>query len=97
FNQAGAFAFADGSKDAALIVSLQPGASYTIQVSGVNRTTGAALVEVYDLTPDNTTLVTVAATTATTDTKGASPGVFTFTRTGSTSAPLTVFYTLSGT
>jgi len=96
FSQAGAFPFQAGSKDAALIVNLQPGANYTIQVSGVNRTTGVALVEVYDLTPDNTSLVTVAATTATTDTKGAAPGVFTVTRTGGTSAALTVFYTLSG-
>ena len=33
---------------AALIVSLPPG-SYTAQVSGVNNTTGVALIEVYDL------------------------------------------------
>ncbi len=46
----GAFALADGSNDAALVVSLDPG-SYTIQVSGVAGTTGQALVEVYDLDP----------------------------------------------
>jgi uncharacterized protein (DUF1800 family) len=40
--------------------------------------------------------VSVAATTATTDAKGAAPGVFTITRTGSTAAPLTVYYTLGG-
>src|SRR5207247_1072134 len=48
FAQAGAFAFSAGSRDAALIVDLQPGSSYTIQVSGVGNTTGVALVEVYD-------------------------------------------------
>ena len=36
------------SKDAALLVTLQPGA-YSAQVSGVNGTTGVALVEVYDV------------------------------------------------
>ena len=44
----GAFALAAGSKDAALVSSLEPGA-YTIQVSGVGNTTGTAIVEVYDL------------------------------------------------
>jgi len=44
----GAFAFTEGSKDAALVISLEPGA-YTIQVSGVGATTGKAIVEVYDL------------------------------------------------
>jgi len=46
--QVGAFAFAAGSADAALIVHLSPGA-YTAQVSGVGNTTGVALVEVYEL------------------------------------------------
>ena len=44
----GAFPFDDRSKDAALVISLDPGA-YTIQVSGVGNTTGTAIVEVYDL------------------------------------------------
>ena len=47
-NSVGAFPFAGGSKDAALVISLEPGA-YTIQVSGVGNTTGTAIVEVYDL------------------------------------------------
>ncbi len=42
-----AFPLAPGSKDAALLVSLPPG-GYTIQVSGVNNTTGTALVEIYE-------------------------------------------------
>ncbi|HVU34292.1 MAG TPA: DUF1800 family protein [Opitutaceae bacterium] len=96
FVQAGAFPFAAGSKDAALLVTLAPGASYTIQVSGVGATTGSALVEVYDLTPDSGATVSVATSTATTDTKGAPPGVFTFSRTGPTTAPLTVYYTTAG-
>ena len=43
----GAFALTAGSKDAALLITLQPG-SYTVQLSGVGNTAGAALVEVYD-------------------------------------------------
>jgi DNA/RNA endonuclease G (NUC1) len=46
--QAGAFAFAPGSADTAMIVTLAPGA-YTAQVSGIGDTTGLALVEVYEL------------------------------------------------
>jgi|GEM_PF-1523659 len=46
FARAGAFPFADGSRDAALVITLAPGA-YTAQVSGT--TAGAALVEVYAL------------------------------------------------
>jgi uncharacterized protein (DUF1800 family) len=49
FSQAGAFALANGSKDAALLTTLAPG-SYTLQVSGANNATGEALVEVYDIT-----------------------------------------------
>jgi hypothetical protein len=44
----GAFALPGGSKDAALLVTLTPGA-YTAQVAGVNGTTGVALVEVYEV------------------------------------------------
>lgn len=44
----GAFAFDSGSKDAALIVTLAPGA-YTVQVTGEGGTGGAALIEVYEL------------------------------------------------
>jgi uncharacterized repeat protein (TIGR03806 family) len=45
---AGAFAFAESSADSALLVTLAPG-GYTIQVSGANRTSGVALVEVYEV------------------------------------------------
>lgn len=93
----GAFPLASAnSLDSALMIDLAPGA-YTIQVSGVGNTTGVALVEAYDLTPSNLPLVSVLASKPSTDTSaGASPGVFTITRTGPTTQPLTVFYTLSG-
>ena len=44
----GAFALAEGSKDAALLVTLPPG-SYTVQVSGAGDTAGVALVEIYEV------------------------------------------------
>ncbi|QYM79159.1 putative Ig domain-containing protein [Horticoccus luteus] len=47
---AGAFAFASGSKDAAIIVTLPEG-TYTAQAMGVLGATGEALIEVYEL-PD---------------------------------------------
>ena len=51
FTNAGAFPLASGSKDAALVITLEPGA-YTVVVSSVNGTiTGNALVEIYDLDP----------------------------------------------
>jgi hypothetical protein len=43
----GAFALVANSNDAALVITLQPGA-YSVQVTGVGATTGVALVEVYD-------------------------------------------------
>jgi len=48
FAAAGAFVLPDTSRDAAMVVQLQPG-SYTAVVSGVGDTTGNALVEVYDV------------------------------------------------
>jgi hypothetical protein len=48
FAQVGAFALPANSRDAALLVTLQPG-NYTAQVSGVGGTTGVALVEVYEV------------------------------------------------
>lgn len=44
----GAFALGDGSLDAALLITLNPGA-YTVQVAGVGETTGVGLVEVYEV------------------------------------------------
>ena len=48
---AGAFPFDPGNLDAALVLDLEPG-EYTAIVSGVGRTSGIALVEVYEL-PDS--------------------------------------------
>lgn len=48
FDQVGAFGLPTTSKDAALVITLQPG-TYTAQISGANNTTGVALVEVYEL------------------------------------------------
>jgi hypothetical protein len=44
-----AFPLAKGSKDAALLLELAPGA-YTVQVAGAGGSTGVALVEVYEIT-----------------------------------------------
>jgi len=48
FTSVGAFPLPAGSKDAAVLVTLGPGI-YTVQVSGVNSTTGVAMVEVYEV------------------------------------------------
>ena len=47
FDSVGAFHLLDASKDAALVVTLQAGKPYTVQVSGVGGTTGEALIEIY--------------------------------------------------
>ncbi|QYM77803.1 immunoglobulin domain-containing protein [Horticoccus luteus] len=47
----GAFALdSDTTKDAAAVVTLQPGV-YTVHVAGVNNTSGVALLEIYDVNP----------------------------------------------
>ncbi|MBL9203722.1 MAG: DUF1800 family protein, partial [Opitutaceae bacterium] len=94
--QAGAFALPADSKDAAVLVDLAPG-SYTVQVSGVNATTGVSLVELYDVTPAGTTTVSIASTQASTDESGQSVGNVTFTRTGDTSTALLINYSVGGT
>ena len=48
-NAVGTFALGNGSLDAALLLTLNAGASYTVQVAGVNNATGEALVEVYEV------------------------------------------------
>jgi cyclophilin family peptidyl-prolyl cis-trans isomerase len=48
FDAVGAYRFFFNSKDAALLVTLPPGA-YTAQVSGVGGTTGDGVVEVYEV------------------------------------------------
>jgi kumamolisin len=44
----GAFAFAEGSGDSAIVATLPPGI-YTAQVAGANGSTGIALLEIYEL------------------------------------------------
>jgi hypothetical protein len=48
FSSVGAFGLTQGSKDAAITISL-PAGGYTVQVSGVDGGVGEALVEVYEL------------------------------------------------
>src|SRR5262249_16494340 len=48
FGSVGAFGLTTGSRDAAVLANLAPGA-YTAQVSGVGTASGIALVEVYDV------------------------------------------------
>lgn len=48
FGQLGAFSLPPGSRDAALLADLPPGA-YTVRVSGIGGTTGMALIEVYEV------------------------------------------------
>jgi hypothetical protein len=45
---AAAFAFATGSKDAAILITLAPG-TYTAQVTSTTSATGVALIENYEL------------------------------------------------
>jgi hypothetical protein len=49
FAQVGAFALPAGSKDSALIATVVPNRSYTVQVSGVANAVGEALIEVYEV------------------------------------------------
>ncbi len=51
FATVGAFPFDNGSRDAALLIELPPGA-YTAKVTGKNNSTGVALIEAYDLDPE---------------------------------------------
>lgn len=49
FAALGAFALTPNSRDAALLVTLRAGQTYTVQVSGADGGTGEALVEVYEV------------------------------------------------
>ncbi|WP_146180143.1 putative Ig domain-containing protein [Opitutus sp. ER46] len=48
FSATGAFPLDNGTKDAVVIITLDPG-SYTAMVSGANGTTGSAMVEIYEI------------------------------------------------
>ena len=96
FGEAGAFPLAAGSDDAAILAEFLPG-NYTVVVNGNGNGSGTALVEVYDLTPSTTPAVTFAATHPNADTSGGNPGIFTVTRTGDTTLPLSLAYAIGGT
>lgn len=49
FTRVGAFPLTNGSRDAALLVTLPAGASYTVQVAGADGGTGEAIVEIYEV------------------------------------------------
>lgn len=49
FVRVGGFPLSPGSRDAAVIVNLPAGASYTVQVAGADGGTGEALVEIYEV------------------------------------------------
>ena len=49
FTSLGAFSLAANSRDAALLVTLRAGMTYTVQVAGADGGTGEALVEVYEV------------------------------------------------
>jgi hypothetical protein len=92
FTQFGAFPFASGSLDSALI-SAFPSGNYTAQVSGNSGTSGLALTEVYDITPSAPgapDTVTITATNPNANTSGSDPGSMTVTRSGDASSALTV-------
>jgi hypothetical protein len=55
-----AFPFAAGSSDAAVLVTLPPGA-YTAVVEGARGTTGLGMIEAYEAGADSTGLIAVAA------------------------------------
>jgi hypothetical protein len=57
--QVGAFPFGSGSRDAALLLTLAPGA-YTAVVEGVGGLTGVGLVEAYDVDRDGTKVVNLS-------------------------------------
>ena len=96
FAQAGAFPLTVGSDDAAILAVFPPG-NFSVNVTGNGGSTGMALVEVYDITSTGAPAVTIAATQPNADTSGANPGAFTVTRTGDTSLPLVVDYSVGGT
>ena len=62
FSSLGEFAFAAGSKDAAMTQTLKPGA-YTAMVKGADGGSGIGLVEIYDADPSNSASRLIALST----------------------------------
>ncbi len=67
--QVGAFAFASGSADCAILMVLQPGA-YTVEISGLGTSTGVALAEVYEVSYTGTARLANISTRANVGTGG---------------------------
>lgn len=67
--QVGAFAFATGSADCAILTTLQPGA-YTVEISGLGTSTGVALAEVYEVSFTGTARLAKISTRAMVGTAG---------------------------
>ena len=95
FTQAGAFNFANNSNDAALLLDVPPG-NYAVQVNSATTATGLALVEIYDLSPQEPATVTLTAVRTAADETGSKNAEFIFTRTGPTLDALTVRYGVGG-
>lgn len=96
FQTGGAFPLERSSSDAAVLMEL-PAGVYTVQVSGANGTEGPALIEIYDLTPTEGSLVSAMATVPTTESvAGNTPGKITFTRAGQIDEAITVNFAVSG-
>lgn len=97
--QVGAFPFAQGSKDAALVMDLQPG-SYSGRVGTKVAAPGAVLFEIYDVTsapPLVAGALSVKALATATASTHSAPAEIVFSRTGALDQPLTITYALSGT
>ncbi|MCK6500126.1 MAG: hypothetical protein L6Q38_11680, partial [Nitrospira sp.] len=74
-----------------VILTLTAGAGYQVGAAG------SATVSIQDNDTPTGPIVTIAATDANASEQGADPGVFTVTRTGATTAGLSVAYTVAGT
>jgi len=95
FSEAGAFSLPNPSKDSALVADFPPG-NYGVLATGNNGSSGRALVEIYDITPSGPNVVSIGATQSAADDSGKNPGVFTVTRSGDVTLPLTVSYSTGG-
>ena len=80
-SQVGASAFAAGSRDSALAITVNPG-TFTAQVSGVGGTAGTVQMEIFDAGPINTA-PTITAPPQTLQVNGGSAATFTVGAAGS--------------
>lgn len=95
FSDAGAFALPQNSKDSVMLVDVMPG-NYTILVNGVSNTTGVVLVELYDLSPEKLSTLSVRAVAPSTDTINKNPIIFRFDRVGPSTSDVDVKFDIIG-